>query len=956
MLAAGRTFAYLTLGWRYEQGNAFKNTISRENIMSSKTPLWLCSMLFALSFLVEASHAQVVLGSNSSQPPSQNVLPADLSLQIRNSLKIEGNHVVVSLMFPGSNCWSESAAREIHDEARNLTTTLGDREIEVLANGSKLTVCGDNQDKQIEAIGVAGSVTLSPGHGYYFNGSSWVLQRSFFFGIVEDFINTDLSTNLRGRLQANSRQTFVTRDHSYNSSTGQSGQAIWKESARYYLQNIGAPSTVWNSATSHLDADIRARPLYANHVGSEVLVSLHNNGGGGTGTEIIYDTSNGFQADSQRLAQAIRTRLISAVRTQYNSSWADRGLIGSNGGYGENRIATRPAVIIELAFMDRQSPDNLALQDVAFRNIATAAIAQGIEDYFGAANFPVAVQKNGSGTGTITSNPSGINCGSACNFSFPANTSVSLTATPASGSMFAGWSGDCFGTSSCTVTMSQARNVTATFNTSGGGITQLQNAIAVNGSVNSTVQDGDFREYQVSIPAGVPALNVRLYGLSADADLYTRFGSSPNTATFDCKSANGLTTEDSCNIPNPAAGTHYIRVYGFATGPISYSLVASWQTTETQHLLTVTKNGSGSGTVISGPSTGSATGINCGAGCSALFTQGTVVNLFATAASGSTFTGWGGDCSGVNCSVTMNQARNVTANFVSQSTSSQLFNGSPINAFTNSVSQNSDFRDYYFDLPAGSNNLNVQAYSMSGDVDLYLQPGQVPDLENYSCRPYINGLDPETCTVPGPQSGRWFVRVYGFQTGNANFTVRADWSNGTTNFALSVSTVGSGSVTSNPAGINCPSSCVVGFAQNSNVQLTATPGPNANFAGWTGACSGNNTICNVLMTQARDVTANFGTAAIYQVTLTVNANAASFTPNLQVDINGTVVDVPGPIIQSYGPTMANGQGYSMSIIRNPSGFNCQFTSGQFGTVNGTAPQARILCSSQSELIFFSGFE
>ncbi len=40
---------------------------------------------------------------------------------------------------------------------------------------------------------------------------------------------------------------------------------------------------------------------------------------------------------------------------------------------------------------------------------------------------------------------------------------VSLTASPAAGSEFTGWSGACAGTGTCTVTMAQARSVTATF-------------------------------------------------------------------------------------------------------------------------------------------------------------------------------------------------------------------------------------------------------------------------------------------------------------------------------------------------------------------------------------------------------------------------------------------------------------------------------------------------------------
>ena len=70
----------------------------------------------------------------------------------------------------------------------------------------------------------------------------------------------------------------------------------------------------------------------------------------------------------------------------------------------------------------------------------------------------------GAGTGTVTSSPPGIDCGSACLAQFEDGTSVTLTASAAAGSSFAGWSGACSGTSTtCTVSMTQARSVTATF-------------------------------------------------------------------------------------------------------------------------------------------------------------------------------------------------------------------------------------------------------------------------------------------------------------------------------------------------------------------------------------------------------------------------------------------------------------------------------------------------------------
>lgn len=66
-----------------------------------------------------------------------------------------------------------------------------------------------------------------------------------------------------------------------------------------------------------------------------------------------------------------------------------------------------------------------------------------------------------SGTGTVTSGTGSIDCGFICSGNFSG--SVTLTATPAAGRYFAGWSGDCAGTGSCIVTMSAAKNVTATF-------------------------------------------------------------------------------------------------------------------------------------------------------------------------------------------------------------------------------------------------------------------------------------------------------------------------------------------------------------------------------------------------------------------------------------------------------------------------------------------------------------
>jgi hypothetical protein len=74
------------------------------------------------------------------------------------------------------------------------------------------------------------------------------------------------------------------------------------------------------------------------------------------------------------------------------------------------------------------------------------------------------VSKAGVGKGTVSSKPSGINCGATCTHPFRNGTGVTLTAKAAYRSVFTGWSGGgCHGTGACVVTMSAAKKVKATF-------------------------------------------------------------------------------------------------------------------------------------------------------------------------------------------------------------------------------------------------------------------------------------------------------------------------------------------------------------------------------------------------------------------------------------------------------------------------------------------------------------
>jgi hypothetical protein len=78
------------------------------------------------------------------------------------------------------------------------------------------------------------------------------------------------------------------------------------------------------------------------------------------------------------------------------------------------------------------------------------------------------VVRAGTGSGTVTSSPGGIACAPTCSAPFAPGTSVTLTAAPAAGSTFAGWSGGgCSGTGPCAVTISGPVTVTATFTAAG---------------------------------------------------------------------------------------------------------------------------------------------------------------------------------------------------------------------------------------------------------------------------------------------------------------------------------------------------------------------------------------------------------------------------------------------------------------------------------------------------------
>jgi hypothetical protein len=250
--------------------------------------------------------------------------------------------------------------------------------------------------------------------------------------------------------------------------------------------------------------------------------------------------------------------------------------------------------------------------------------------------YLLSVVTNGTGTGTVGSSPSGIACPGTCSTSYPSGTSVTLTATAANGSTFAGWSGaSCTGTSTCTVTMSAARNVTATFNL-------LPQTFALSVGIAGT---GSGAVASSPGPIDCPGLCSATFNAGTVVTL---------TATPSSGSSFGGWTGACTNLSLTCS----------VTMDAAKSVTATFTTVPTSRLTVTVFGDPGNGTVTSSPA-----GINCGAGstCSFDYASGTTVTLTATPGTGAVFGGWsGGPCNNSTsptCTLPLNAATSVSARF-----------------------------------------------------------------------------------------------------------------------------------------------------------------------------------------------------------------------------------------------------------------------------------------------------
>jgi phospholipase C len=179
--------------------------------------------------------------------------------------------------------------------------------------------------------------------------------------------------------------------------------------------------------------------------------------------------------------------------------------------------------------------------------------------------YQLTVASVGTGGGTITSNPAGINCPGSCSANFANGTAVVLTAAPESGDTFAGWSGPCTGLQTCSVTLTANVTVTSTFENGTAGIDSLQHIIFF-AQENRSLDNyfGAMRQYwaQNGIPDqsfdGLPQFNPT----SGAAPLY-----SPPPALPGCNPADPMPSACVWDPTNTVASFHMISVCNENTSP-----------------------------------------------------------------------------------------------------------------------------------------------------------------------------------------------------------------------------------------------------------------------------------------------------------------------------------------------------------------------------------------------------
>ncbi len=247
----------------------------------------------------------------------------------------------------------------------------------------------------------------------------------------------------------------------------------------------------------------------------------------------------------------------------------------------------------------------------------------------------------GVGFGLVSSVPAGISCGADCAEDYASGSAVTLTASPAAGSTFAGWGGACAaaGAAPCTIILDADKSVTAKFSTPAVPVPRHRLSVVKSGSgtVDSRIPAGSIQcgpDCAEDLDEGTP---VRLSAMPADGWILDNL--------FGCDSIEdeGFT----CVLSMTSDRT----------------VTAKFKKT---YQLLVRREGAGAGVVRSEDMEGGR--IDCGAFCLWNYPEGSDLVLGAFPAAGSHFVEWTG-CDAVGpgadplCVIRIRSDRTIFAKF-----------------------------------------------------------------------------------------------------------------------------------------------------------------------------------------------------------------------------------------------------------------------------------------------------
>jgi hypothetical protein len=399
---------------------------------------------------------------------------------------------------------------------------------------------------------------------------------------------------------------------------------------------------------------------------------------------------------------------------------------------------------------------------------------------------------------------------------------------------------------------------------------------------------------------------------------------------------------------------------------------------EANHTLTAALTGTGGGTV-----TDNYGQITCFDGaasdCSGTYDEGEPVQVTAVADTGSTFTGWSGNCAGTANSdtVILDADRSCTANFaidtgsvtpnptsfsVSEPNGSQSVTvtlGSAPSADVSMALSSSDSGE----CQASTNNLVIN----SGNTQASFNVSAVADNANDG---------DQACTILIGNSSSADPAFDGVSVSDLAVTVSD------INVALVVSRsgTGTGSVSDNLGQIDCGSDCSGVYEDGELVELTAIASGGSVFSGWSGSCSGNNATVSINVSAGNSCDAEFATLGNITpnpTNLTLNEPdgsdsvtlTLSGTPSADVSIalsssdSGECQPSTGTLVIASGTTQASFDVQAVADGSIDGNQSCTITTGAssspdpaFDGINPTDINVTVVDVDQPQQIFSDRFE